>query len=74
MIADPQNTGAQLLRDTGVTLLTLGGLAVAFGTASCYGLPLLRASFGSGSAWRTGITLLAAPKGPLLVDAAASCW
>lgn len=72
-IVDPPNTEAQPLRDTGATLLTLGGLAAAFGAASCCALPLLLASFGIGSAWLTGIALLAAPERPLLLGAAAIC-
>ena len=48
-------------RSTDAALLTLGGLAAAFGAASCCGLPLLLASLGFGSAWLTGLGLLAAP-------------
>jgi hypothetical protein len=43
------------LRDTGATLPTLGGMAAAFGVASCCGLPFLVATVGVGSAWLTGI-------------------
>jgi mercuric ion transport protein len=63
----------QPLRDTGATLLTLGGLAAAFGVASCCGLPFLLATAGVSSAWLTGIALLAAPHRPLLLWAGALC-
>ncbi len=63
----------QQLRDTGATLLTLGGVAAAFGVASCCGLPFLLATFGLSSAWLGGIALLAAPHRPLLLWAGALC-
>jgi mercuric ion transport protein len=63
----------QPLRDTGATLLTLGGLAAAFGAASCCGLPFLLATMGVSPAWLTGIALLAAPHRPLLLSAGALC-
>ena len=57
---------------TRTALLTLAGLAAAFGAASCCGLPLLLASLGIGSAWLTGLAMLAAPNRllPLAVGAA----
>ena len=61
------------MRDTGATLLTLSGLAAAFGVASCCGLPFLLATAGFGSAWLGGIALLAAPHRPLLLTLAALC-
>jgi mercuric ion transport protein len=67
---DPAMNG-QSLRDTGATLLTLGGTAAAFGAASCCGLPFLLAIVGVSSAWLTGIALLAAPHRPLLLWAGA---
>ena len=54
-------------RPTGTAALTLAGLAAAFGAASCCGLPLLLASLGIGSAWLTGLALLAAPNRLLLL-------
>ena len=63
----------QPLRDTGATLLTLGGIAAAFGVASCCGLPFLLATVGVSSAWLTGIALLAAPHRPVLLWAGALC-
>lgn len=54
-------------RPTGTALLTLAGLTAAFGAASCCGLPLLLGSLGIGSAWLTGLALLAAPNRLLLL-------
>jgi len=48
-------------RPAGTALLTLAGLAAAFGAASCCGLPLLLGSLGIGTAWLSGLALLAAP-------------
>lgn len=42
-------------------LLTLTGIAAAFGVAACCALPLLFASIGVGAAWLTGVALLAVP-------------
>ena len=61
------------LRETGATLLTLGGVAAAFGVASCCGLPFLLATLGISSAWLEGIALLAAPHRPFLFWASALC-
>ncbi len=69
---DPALHG-QPLRDTGATLLTLGGLTAAFGVASCCGLPFLLAMSGVSSAWLGGIALLAAPHRPLLLWVGALC-
>jgi len=69
---DPALRG-QPLRDTGATLLTMGGVAAAFGVASCCGLPFLLAMLGVSSAWLGGVALLAAPHRPLLLWAAALC-
>lgn len=57
----------------GPVLLTLGGLAAAFGVASCCALPFLLATAGLGTAWLGGVALLAAPHRPLLLGAAALC-
>lgn len=54
-------------RPAGMALATVGGLAAAFGAASCCGLPLMLASLGLGSAWLGGFALLAAPHRPLLL-------
>jgi mercuric ion transport protein len=58
---------------TGATLLAAGGLAAAFGAASCCALPLLLGSLGLGSAWLGGLALLAAPYRPELLVAAVLC-
>jgi mercuric ion transport protein len=41
-------------------LLTLGGIAAAFGLASCCALPMVLFFFGIGTAWLGGIGLYAA--------------
>lgn len=58
---------------SGAVLLTLGGLAAAFGAASCCALPFLLATAGLGTAWLGGIALLAAPHRTFLLAAAALC-
>jgi mercuric ion transport protein len=69
---EPQERG-EPLKDTGATILTVGGLAAALGVASCCGLPLLLGALGIGSAWLTGLAALAAPHRVLLLTAAAVC-
>lgn len=49
------------IRDTGATLLAAGGLAAAFGAASCCALPMLLGSLGLASAWLASLSLLAGP-------------
>jgi mercuric ion transport protein len=56
---------------SGSALLTLGGLAAAFGVAACCALPLLMISLGLGTAWLGGIASLAAPIRSLLLMFAA---
>ena len=58
---------------TGSVLLTVGGLATAFGVASCCGLPFLLATAGLGTAWLTGFALVAAPHRALLLIVGAVC-
>lgn len=41
------------------TLLTLSGIAAAFGLAACCALPLILLSFGFGTAWLVGIAFYA---------------
>jgi mercuric ion transport protein len=60
-------------RDTGALLIAAGGLAAAFGAASCCALPVLLGSFGLGSAWLAGIAWLAAPHQIALLIAAVVC-
>ena len=54
-------------------LLTLGGLAAAFGVASCCALPMLLAGVGLGSAWLGFIATASAPHWKLLMGVAAVC-
>ena len=56
---------------SGSALLTLGGLAAAFGVAACCALPLLMISLGLGTAWLGGVASLAAPIRSLLLVFAA---
>ena len=60
-------------RENGALLLAAGGLAAAFGAATCCALPVLLGAIGIGSAWLGGIALLAAPYQPWLLLAAAAC-
>ena len=54
----PKDTPA---RNVGALLLGAGGVAAAFGAASCCALPLLLGSLGLGSAWLATAAWLAAP-------------
>jgi mercuric ion transport protein len=72
-IADKKPTARRPAIGTGATLLTLGGLAAAFGAASCCALPLLLATIGLGTAWLGGVALLAAPHRGALLAIAALC-
>lgn len=58
-------------KTSGSALLTLGGLAAAFGVAACCALPLLMISLGLGTAWLGGIASVAAPIRSLLLIVAA---
>src|SRR5260370_479485 len=59
--------------DTGALLLAAGGLAAAFGAASCCALPLLLGSVGLGSAWLVAVAWLAAPHRLALLIVAIVC-
>jgi mercuric ion transport protein len=61
------------LRDTGALLLAAGGLAAAFGAASCCALPILLGSLGLGGAWLVAVAWLAAPHRIALLIAAVLC-
>lgn len=52
-------------------LLTVAGLAAAFGLAACCALPLLLISLGLSTAWLGGIASIAAPNRALLLVVAA---
>ena len=58
---------------TGAVLLTLGGLAAAFGAASCCALPMLLAGLGAGTLWLGNIAAFAGPHRTLLLALAAVC-
>src|SRR5713101_8687139 len=60
-------------RDTGALLLAAGGLAAAFGAASCCALPLLLGSLGLGSAWLVTVAWFAAPYRVALLAMAVAC-
>ncbi len=55
---------------TAATLLAVGGLASAFGAASCCALPLVLGSLGLAGAWLGGLALLAGPHRPELLAVA----
>jgi mercuric ion transport protein len=63
----------QSVRDAGATLLAAGGIAAAFGAASCCALPMLLGSFGLGSAWLIAVAWLAAPHRLALLGLAIVC-
>ena len=58
---------------SGAVLLTLGGLAAAFGVASCCALPLLLTTVGMSAAWLGGVALMAAPHRAVLLLIGALC-
>lgn len=57
---------------TAPALLTLAGLAAAFGAASCCALPMVLSSLGLGSVWLFGLALLVGPHRTVLLAAAAA--
>jgi mercuric ion transport protein len=61
------------LGDAGKALLTAGGLAAAFGAASCCALPVLLGSIGLGSVWIGALALVAGPYQPVLIALAVLC-
>jgi mercuric ion transport protein len=71
-MADVPSRDSSPALGTGSVLLTLSGLAAAFGVASCCGLPFLLTSAGLGTAWLSGIALLAAPHRSILLIAGAA--
>jgi mercuric ion transport protein len=63
-----------ILRSTPLApVLTLSGLAAAFGLASCCALPLLLATLGLGTAWLSGVALVASSHRMLFMTVAALC-
>ena len=69
----PQTTAPKPARDTGALLLAAGGLAAAFGVASCCALPVLLGSLGLSSAWLVAVAWIAAPHRLGLLIAAVVC-
>lgn len=51
----------------GTSLLTLGGIAAAFGVAACCALPVLLTTAGLGAAWLGNIAVLTEPHRELLL-------
>jgi mercuric ion transport protein len=68
----PTNSSSRAV-GTGSVLLTLSGLAAAFGVASCCGLPFFLATAGLGTAWLTRFALLSAPHRSILLVLGAAC-
>lgn len=60
-------------RGAGAVVLTAAGVVAAFGVASCCGLPFLLATAGLGTAWLSGVALMAAPYRVALLAVAAVC-
>jgi mercuric ion transport protein len=73
MAHEAQNQRPERVRDTGALVLAVGGVAAAFGAASCCALPLLLGSLGLGSAWLVAVAWLAAPHRVVLLSAAIVC-
>lgn len=57
----------------GAAVLTFGGVASAFGLASCCALPVLLAGAGLSAAWLGGVAILAAPHRDLLLIVGTVC-
>jgi mercuric ion transport protein len=70
--ASPPTTAIKR-RENGALLLATGGLAAAFGAASCCALPVLLGAIGLGGAWLGGIALFAGPYLSWLLLATAIC-
>ena len=51
--------------DAGASLLAAGGLAAAFGAASCCAIPMVLGSLGLTGAWLGGLALLVGPYRPM---------
>ena len=76
MTDEPRSTPKEreTTKETGALLLAIGGLAAAFGAASCCAIPVLLGSVGLGSAWLAGVAILAAPhRIGLIITAAVLC-
>ena len=60
-----------LVASAGSSLLTLSGIAAAFGVAACCFLPVALTGLGLGTAWLSGIAVAAEPNRTLLISIAA---
>ena len=60
-------------KQTGALILALGGIAAAFGAASCCALPILLSSLGIGSAWLIAVAWISAPHRVALLITALIC-
>lgn len=60
-------------KGVGAALLTSAGVAAAFGLASCCALPLLLTTLGLGTAWLSGVALLAEPNRMIFLGVGAVC-
>ena len=69
-IATPEPAAAQ---DAGAMLMAAGGLAAAFGAASCCALPVLLGSVGLGGAWLAAVGWVAAPHRIAFLAVGAAC-
>ncbi len=58
---DETTPSRQSVRDASAMVLAAGGIAAAFGAASCCALPMLLGSVGLGSAWLIAVAWLAVP-------------
>lgn len=66
-------TDRETAKEAGALVLALGGIAAAFGVASCCALPVLLGSLSLGSAWLAGVAIIAAPHRAILLTAAVAC-
>ena len=66
----PTATDHGTIKETGSLLLAIGGLAAAFGAASCCALPMILGGLGLSSAWLFGFAVLAAPHRLALITVA----
>ncbi len=76
MVDDASGIGAPAAgrtREIGTSVLTLGGLAAAFGAASCCALPMTLGLVGLGSGWLFQVALVAGPYQSALLWIALVC-
>lgn len=66
-MGDKANETERSTPANGAAILTVGGIAAAFGAASCCALPILLTTAGLSAAWLGGVAALAAPYRTLLL-------